>query len=104
MDQLPEPTVSALREALRAVIDPENGVNIVDLGLVYDIRIDGGVATVVMTLTSPACPMGDMILEEVDAALVAVLPRDLVPDVEVVWEPAWEPALMSAAARAHFGW
>jgi metal-sulfur cluster biosynthetic enzyme len=93
-----------VRDVLRTVIDPETDLNIIDLGLVYGIHIDEGLVHVRMTLTSPACPMGDMILEDVDVKLRKALPKGFRHHVEVVWEPAWEPSLMSEAARADFGW
>lgn len=98
------PDVDALRDVLRKVIDPETDLNIIDLGLVYGISIDDHVVHLRMTLTSPACPMGDMILEDVDVKLRKALPQGFQHDVEVVWEPPWEPALMSESARADFGW
>lgn len=93
-----------VRDVLRTVIDPETDLNIIDLGLVYGIHIDVAVVHVRMTLTSPACPMGDMILEDVEVKLRKALPKGFRHDVEVVWEPPWEPSLMSEAARADFGW
>ena len=66
------PTPESLREALRKVIDPENGINIVDLGLIYDLSIEGERVCVSLTMTSPACPMGDMIMEDVERVLCAV--------------------------------
>lgn len=104
LDSLQPPDVTALRHALRAVIDPENAVNIVDLGLVYDIRIDDRTVHVRMTFTSPGCPVGDMILDDVEDTLRKVLPADFHPEIEVVWEPPWGPALMNEKTRAHFGW
>ncbi|WP_126444314.1 metal-sulfur cluster assembly factor [Sulfuricystis multivorans] len=97
---LPEP--DALREALREVIDPEVGINIVDLGLVYRIAFEDGVVVVEMTMTSPACPLGEMIADEVDEALRRHLPPNTPIDVRLVWEPPWTPEKMSEAARRHF--
>lgn len=93
-----------LRAALRQVVDPEAGVNIVDLGLIYSITIADGVAQVAMTMTSAACPMGEMIVEEVEAALRAALPAGMDTNVELVWSPPWDPSMMSEAARRHFEW
>lgn len=97
---LPEP--DALREALRKVIDPEVGVNIIDLGLVYRLAYEDGVVVVEMTMTSPACPLGDMIADEVDEVLRRRLPPNTPIDVRLVWDPPWKPEMMSAAARRHF--
>ncbi len=81
-------------------------MNIVDLGLIYhlDIAADGRSLTLEMTMTSPACPMGEMIVEDVEAVLREQLPASLQSEVRLVWEPPWSPALMSEEARKHFGW
>ena len=100
----PMPDVDAIRDVLRAVIDPEAGMNIVDLGLVYVIEIVDDVVRVVVTMTSPACPMGEMILDDVDARLRAALPAGTRTEVELTWAPPWDPSMMSEAARRHFGW
>lgn len=96
------PDVPALREALRAVIDPEAGVNIVDLGLVYDLELRDGAVRVLMTMTSPACPMGDMIRDEVEEVLAGALPEGTSIDVEITFSPPWDPSMMSDAARRIF--
>ena len=101
-DSIPYP--ERLREALRDVIDPEVGMNIVDLGLVYLIEVDGDVVCVDMTMTSLACPMGEMIVEEVESALRAVVPSGVGIEVVLVWSPPWEPSMMSDEARRHFEW
>ncbi len=92
-------TETTVRDALRHVIDPELGINIVDLGLVYAIAIDGSRVRVVMTMTSPACPLGGYLQDLVDST-VKWRVRE-VEDVEIVlvWEPAWSPDMMSAEAR-----
>ena len=100
----PLPDVENLRAALREVIDPEAGMNIVDLGLIYRIEISAETALVEMTMTSPACPMGEMITAEVEAVLRDLLPEPLRPEVRLVWTPAWDASLMSEAAKRHFGW
>ncbi|HEY1181646.1 MAG TPA: metal-sulfur cluster assembly factor [Rhodocyclaceae bacterium] len=94
----------ALRTALREVIDPEVGMNIVDLGLVYGVAVEAGHARIDMTMTSPACPMGEMLLDEVEAALKKTLPAGWEFEIELVWEPPWSPALMSETARTQLGW
>lgn len=98
------PDVETLRNALRKVIDPEAGMNIVDLGLIYRIETVGDRVIVEMTMTSPACPMGEMILEDVEAVLRDLLPEAVQTDVRLVWSPPWSHALMSEDARKHFGW
>jgi metal-sulfur cluster biosynthetic enzyme len=98
------PSPDSLREALRVVTDPEAGMNIVDLGLVYDVTVSADGVRVVMTTTSPACPAGDMIADEVAATLRAALPAGMPVDVTLTWSPAWDSSMMSDAARRHFGW
>ena len=91
-----------VREALRTVKDPEVGMNIVDLGLVYDIEIDGPKVHVRMTLTSPGCPVGPQILGESDQVIREI---DGVEDVnvELVWEPYWTPERIEPKVRAFLG-
>jgi metal-sulfur cluster biosynthetic enzyme len=98
------PDEERIRELLRRVVDPEVGANIVDLGLVYRIDIAPGRVAIAMTMTSPACPMGEMILDDVRAALADGLPPDWQAEVALVWEPPWTPALMSERTRRNFGW
>jgi metal-sulfur cluster biosynthetic enzyme len=98
------PNPESLREALREVVDPEAGMNIVDLGLVYDVMLTSDGVRVVMTTTSPACPVGELIADEVEAALRAALPAGVSVDVTLTWSPAWDSSMMSDAARRHFGW
>jgi metal-sulfur cluster biosynthetic enzyme len=91
------------RRALRAVKDPELGLNIVDIGLVYDVAVtDDGVAHVKMTLTSPGCPAGAEITEDVKRTLMDL---DGISDVdlELVWEPYWTPDRMDPRVRAFLG-
>jgi metal-sulfur cluster biosynthetic enzyme len=95
--------METITECLREVYDPELGVNIVDLGLIYDLQFVEGKVTVVMTLTTPGCPMHDMIVGGVERAL-EMLPEVLSVDVQVVWEPAWSPALMSDEAKQDLGY
>ena len=98
------PDEAAVRNILRQVIDPEAGMNIVDLGLVY--RVETGLEHVLieMTMTSPACPLGEMIMDEVKDVLARALPQVCATEVRLVWEPPWNPSMMDAAARQHFGW
>lgn len=93
-----------IREALLEVVDPEVGVNIVDLGLVYRIELRGGRLQIDLTMTSPACPMSQIIVDDVRAVADAVAPEDVAIEVELVWEPPWEPGMMNDAAREVLGW
>ena len=89
-------------ESLQAVLDPELGLNIVDLGVLHELSANAGALRVTLTLTSPACPLVAQIKREVRAVLLAV---EGVKAVEVVelWEPPWTPERMSAAARRALG-
>jgi len=82
-----------VREHLKTIIDPEIGINIVDLGLVYGIDINEGDVTVRMTLTSPACPLGGVIQGQIHQTL-AKLPWVKSPKVQLVWTPRWDPRTM----------
>ena len=93
------PAGSDIRDALRQVIDPELGVNIVDLGLVYRIEIDAARVRIVMTMTSPACPLGDYLKGLVDSAIRRRVPDVRDVDIVLEWEPPWDPGMMSAEAR-----
>jgi metal-sulfur cluster biosynthetic enzyme len=93
-----------VREHLRTIVDPELGVNIVDLGLIYGIEIaPEGKVVVKMTLTSPACPLGAVIQAQVHQALIK-LPWIKDPRVELVWTPRWDPRTMASEdARMELG-
>ncbi len=93
-----------VRAILRQVIDPEVGRDIVSLGLVYRVEVAPDRALIEMTMTSPACPMGDMIVDDVRTALARVLPASVEPDIRLVWEPPWNPSMMDEATKQHFGW
>jgi metal-sulfur cluster biosynthetic enzyme len=95
---------AALYDALRTVDDPEAGMNIVDLGLVYGVDANPPKATVRMTMTSPACPMGDYLSDAVRDALRGRFPELAEISVEIVWEPPWTPERMSETARGFFNW
>ncbi len=95
---------AAVREALRGVDDPEAGMNIVDLGLVYGVTVDPGAVRVQMTMTSAACPMSEMMLDAVHEALATAAPQGTQVAVDLVWDPPWTPDKMSGTARDFFGW
>ena len=90
-------------EELRFVYDPELGLNVVDLGLVYRLQVASGEVEVDMTLTTPGCPMGETMPEAVRQALF-MLPGVKEVHLRLVWEPRWEPEMMSDAARRELGW
>ena len=92
-----------LRDALREVIDPELGIDIVSLGLVYGLEVNKRVAAVVLTTTTPACPLGEYITDEVRRVLLAGGAVDRV-EVVITHEPAWTPEMMSDDTKQAFGW
>ena len=102
MPEPPAPAADAVvddvEEAMRDVVDPELGINVVDLGLVYGIAVDERVATIDMTLTSAACPLTDVIEEQTWSALVS---PGLVDDVRInwVWMPPWGPEKITEDGR-----
>lgn len=95
-------TENAVREELKNVTDPELHINIIDLGLVYQIEIDEGMVVINMTLTSPACPVGPIILEAVESR-VKKLDGVKGVSINVVWSPPWNPSMMSEEARMELG-
>ncbi|MGH2871031.1 MAG: metal-sulfur cluster assembly factor [Solirubrobacteraceae bacterium] len=97
-------TAELVRGMLRSVIDPELGVNIVDLGLVYEVDVDpAGAVGIEMTLTTPGCPLGGYLDDQIRGCL-AQLPQVRSVEIGLVWEPPWEPEQMSDAAREQLGW
>jgi len=98
------PDDDAVREALRQVDDPEAGMNIVDLGLVYGIDVSEDSVRVEMTMTTAACPMADMIVEAARRVVSELVPDASRVDIELVWDPPWTPDRMTGIAREHFGW
>lgn len=97
------PSEDDVMTVLRKCYDPEIPINIVDLGLVYDIELKDDKVHVKMTLTAPGCPMHTMISEDVTRKLLTL---DGIEDaeVEIVWEPPWTPDKMSETARQMLGW
>ena len=91
-------------QALESVVDPEVAMNIVDVGLVYGVKVADGRLDVDLTMTSAACPVTDIIVEDVEDALDKALPPDLKIHVELVWEPPWTPQRLRAEARSFMGW
>ena len=91
-------------QSLEKVVDPEVALNIVDVGLVYGVVVKDGRMDVRITMTSAACPVTDIIVDDVENALDDAMPPDLKIHVELVWEPPWTPQRMSPRARAFMGW
>jgi metal-sulfur cluster biosynthetic enzyme len=83
-------TEERIREELKNVIDPEIGLDVISLGLIYDVKIDGGSVAVVMTLTSPGCPVAGMFLANVRNAVEAI-PGVTACTVDLTFDPPWDP-------------
>ncbi|HZP26972.1 MAG TPA: metal-sulfur cluster assembly factor [Dehalococcoidia bacterium] len=96
-------TADDVREVLKTINDPEINYNIVDLGLVYNIEVDDqGSAHVLMTLTTPACPIGPMIMEQINEN-VSLLPGIKEVDIEFTFSPLWNPGMMTDDAKEDLG-
>ncbi|MEZ5170544.1 MAG: metal-sulfur cluster assembly factor [Acidimicrobiia bacterium] len=102
VDQQPDNRRDTALAALGNVWDPELGLDVVSLGLVYDIRVDGNALEIDMTLTTPGCPVSEQLPAEAEAAV-----RNAVPDADVtlniVWDPPWTPERLSPAALEQLG-
>ncbi len=95
-------SAETVRQALRQVKDPELDMNIVDLGLVYDVEVDDGQVRINMTLTSPGCPAGPMITNDIYKTVRAIEGvKDV--DIDIVWEPYWTPERIDPKIRAMMG-
>lgn len=92
-DGSPEARLDEVYRKLIGVMDPELGLSIIKLGLVYDLAIDGGDVTVTMTMTTPACPLREVVTRDVEDR-VGALPWVRAVAVDVVWEPRWSPAMI----------
>jgi metal-sulfur cluster biosynthetic enzyme len=97
------PTADAIRKAIRAVKDPELNLNIIDIGLVYDVEVgETGEVRVEMTLTSPGCPAGAEIIADVKR-VVGDIEGVTAVNVDLVWEPYWTPEKMDPRVRTFLG-
>ena len=90
-------------EALREVIDPELGINVVDLGLVYGVEVHDAHVRVTMTMTSPACPLNAYLTSAAEALIWERVPGVQTVHVGMVWDPPWHPDMMSEVARQQLG-
>jgi len=95
--------VSAAWNALAGVYDPELYLDVVSLGLVYDVRVADGVLVVEMTMTTPGCPVSESLPEEAKSAVRQAAGDGLRVDVRVVWDPPWDPSMMDDTAAASLG-
>lgn len=98
------PEIAPIWACLSNVIDPEAGINVIELGLIYKITWLEDRVHILMTMTSPACPMGDLLLSDIELAVKDLVPATTKVDVELTFNPLWSPSMMTAAARDHFGW
>ncbi|MDP9381589.1 MAG: metal-sulfur cluster assembly factor [Chloroflexota bacterium] len=96
-------TEEQVTEALKNVYDPEIGINIVDLGLVYDLEVQDSSVNVDLTLTSMGCPAGPMIVQQIEEEIESVEGVEDV-SVKIVWSPAWNPSMMSEDAKMELGY
>ncbi len=101
--QSPE-AVAHVRDALREVYDPELGLDVVSLGLVYDVRVEDDRVVIEMTLTTPGCPVSESLPQQALAAAGdALAGSGLAVDLQVVWEPPWTPDMLEPEAAAMLG-
>lgn len=96
-------TEKQILDALKECYDPEIPVNIVDLGLIYDIEVVDSRVSIKMTLTSTGCPASSMISQNVRNRVLQI-PEVKDVDVQIIWEPAWTPARMSEEAKQKLRW
>lgn len=96
------PNTEAVWEALRSIPDPEYGISIVDMGLIYDVKREDGKIDVIMTLTTPNCPSGDWIYEGVKTALNLLEGAQAV-EVAMVFDPPWTPEMLSESGKLELG-
>jgi metal-sulfur cluster biosynthetic enzyme len=99
----PDDPVSAAWNALAGVYDPELYLDVVSLGLVYDVRVAGQVLVAEMTMTTPGCPVSESLPEEARSSIRRAVGDGLAVDVRVVWDPPWDPSMMTDAAAAALG-
>ena len=100
----PEELRAPILAALRRVVDPEVALNVVDVGLIYGVTVAQGKLHALVTMTSAACPVTDVILEEIETELDRDMPPELLIQVELVWEPPWTTDRLSEGAKRFMGW
>lgn len=93
----------AIYDALKTVIDPELGINIIDLGLVYKIQYSDDIGIQIeVTLSTKGCPMADIIMDDIQTTLAGKFPEEKI-NIELVWEPTWTPDFMTPAGKFALG-
>jgi metal-sulfur cluster biosynthetic enzyme len=98
-----ETRLAEVQSAISTVLDPEFGIPVDDLGLIYDMDVRGAEVRIKMTLTTEHCPAGEVIVSGVRAAVASVPGVEHV-SVDLVWDPVWTPNMLSAKAREQLGW
>lgn len=93
------PIVKKIVDATNEIIDPEIGIGIVDLGLIYGVTLNKKHAIITMTLTSMGCPVGPMIVEQIETLVPQIVPEIDHADTQIVWDPAWSPERMKPEMR-----
>lgn len=99
----PADAVETAWAAMGGVYDPELCLDVVSLGLVYDVRVEGSSLVVTMTLTTPGCPVSESLPEQARAAVIDATDGAVGVNVEVVWDPPWNPSMMNEAAASALG-
>ena len=100
----PEALRRPIHDALRRVLDPEVAINIVDVGLVYGVAVTDTELQGLLTMTSAACPLAGLIVEDIETELERDLPPGLSIKIDLVWEPPWTNERMSDSAKRRMGW
>jgi metal-sulfur cluster biosynthetic enzyme len=100
----PEALRAPISAALQRVVDPELALSIVDVGLIYGVTVDAATLHVRLTMTSPACPVADVIVDDIETELGRVVPPELRVEVDLSWEPPWRSDRMSERAKRFMGW
>ncbi|MDB5938297.1 MAG: hypothetical protein JWP77_661 [Polaromonas sp.] len=100
----PDALRQPVTDALMRVVDPEVALSIVDVGLVYGVTVTAERLHVLLTMTSAACPVADVIIGDIEAELDAIAPPGQQIDVELTWTPAWSPERISERSRRFMGW
>ncbi len=100
-DQVEDEKLREVLKKLREVIDPEIGANIVDLGLIYKMEWENGLPKIVMTWTTPMCPVGPIILADIEKKVKELGYPDVI--IELTFDPPWEPKMMSETLKVKYG-
>jgi metal-sulfur cluster biosynthetic enzyme len=100
----PEPLRQAIGAALQRVVDPELALSIVDVGLVYRVTVTDAKVHMLLTMTSAACPVTDLIIGDIESELDRVVPQSMTIEVELTWSPPWSSDRMSEGAKRFMGW